>query len=140
MKRILVLFVTLLAISPGLCAQTNAPVPDDRLLAVFDADHLEKLRTESPLQLHRYNYYLDNGWFIVDIPAGKEAGALQFPVVHIEDPEHLNIFVAQRELALKRVFDRPTYYRLEGTDKVLVLRAEKTFARMFDAERRKRGF
>ena len=130
----------LLVFAAPLAAQDQALRPDERLLTVFDAAHLEMLRTESPLQLLRYNYYLDHSWFLVKVPAEKAKGAEGFPVVHIADAQQLNILAAQRDLNLQRAFDRPTYYRLEGTDQVLVLRSEKEFARMFDAERRKRGF
>jgi hypothetical protein len=140
MKPIALILFAVCALSGKLAAQTAPLVPDERLLAVFEADHLEKLRTESPLQLLRYNFYLDHGWFWADIPAGKAKGAEGFQVIPLAGTDRINIFAVQRELNLQRAFDRPTYYRVEGTDKVLVLRAEKTFARLFDAERRKRGF
>ena len=140
MKRIVLILFVAGALSATLHAQTSPLIPDQRLLAVFDADHLEKLRTDSPLQLLRYNFYLDHGWFLTDIPPGKTKGAEGFEVIRLADTDRINILAVQRELNLSRAFDRPTYYRVEGTNKVLVLRAEKTFARLFDNERRKRGF
>lgn len=137
MKSIGIIFCALWLFVGSLSAQNAVLQTDNRLYAAFEKAHLELLKEKNPLQLLRYNYYLDHAWFLVAIPEGKSAGAEQFPVIRLADPQNANIFLAQEALGLKRHFDRPSYYRVEGTNQILVMRSEQEFVRMFNQERKK---
>ena len=98
---------------------------DDRLLAVYDANYLERLQTSNPFLLQRWNFYLENAWFIADLPEEKRTDQDQSIV--ISDLEQINILLLEKELGLKRDWDQYKMYPIEGTDKMLVYYPGKTF-------------
>lgn len=108
----------------------GTPSIDSRLLAVYTESHLLKLQAEQPFHLQYYNYFLDNGYEIQPIAAGKTT---TFPTVRIDNPEDFNILKLLEEQPLQRAYDKPTYYRIEGHDKLLILRSERDFIQALNA-------
>lgn len=97
---------------------------DNRLYDVFEATHLKSLQEKSPFHLAYYNYYLDHGYKIVELAAGKTS---TYPEIKIKKLDNLNILKLQNDLGLKRAYDQPTFYTIKGENKLLVLSAEKDF-------------
>ena len=113
-------------------AQTPAPartvVPDARLYAVFDSTYLETLRRDNPTLLLRWNFYLDNAFVVSDFPAEK-GNIGQYPLVEIPDLQNLNILVLEKNQPLARDWQKPVFYHIEGTNKVLMYFPGKDFNR-----------
>lgn len=99
---------------------------DQRLYDVFDASFLKKLQTDKSFHLHYYNFSLDNSYEIIEIPKEKN---MQLPKVEIKDLDKINILKLQQEQKLTKSYDAPTYYQIKGSDKILMIRSEKDFAK-----------
>lgn len=102
---------------------------DQRLYAVFEGDFLERLQRQSPSQLQYYNFFLDNIYEITELPEGKTAN---YPTVQITDLDNINILKLINDLQLKRDYNSPTIYAIPGTNKLLILIAEKEFVKKFN--------
>jgi hypothetical protein len=136
----LLLPLLLLSVLP-LSAQTPAPrllsleglvnvVPDIRLYAVFDSAYVENLRTANPALLLRWNFYLDNAFIVSDFPAEK-GDIAQLPAVQIPDLQDLNILVLEKTQRLARDWQKPVFYRIGDSNKVLMYFSGKDFNRKF---------
>jgi len=115
---------------------TSLPI-DSRLYDAFDGGYLENLRTGNPFLLQRWNFYLDNSWYLTALPAEKtEAGILS---IRIEDLDHINIFLLERKAQLHRDWDKQMVYRVEYTDQALVLIPGKEFTRRLNEHLNRAG-
>lgn len=117
----------LIAMAASLVAQAqpaSTPPIDSRLLEVYEESHLLQLQQNQPFHLQYYNYFLDNGYEIQAIPTGKST---TYPTVRIDNPDDFNILLVMEEQSLQRAYDRAMYYRIEGHDKLLILKAERDF-------------
>ncbi len=122
MKSIAILLFTIV-LSQNVFAQ-NETLIDERLYAVFEANYLEKLKSDNSFHLKYYNYYLDNGFEVITMAAEKKAS---YEIVEIKDVNNFNILKIQEEQELKRTYETPSFYRIKGTKKLLMLRSEKDF-------------
>jgi len=122
----------LLSLPLLLTAQSPYPaaVPDARLYAVFDSAYLQNIRRDNPALLLRWNFYLDNAFIISDFPAEK-GNVSQYPAVKISDLRDLNILLLEKEQPLARDWQKPVFYHIEGTNKVLMYFSGKDFNRKF---------
>lgn len=102
---------------------------DERLYEVYDSDYLGRIQSAQPVLIQRWNFYLDNAWFITEHTAEKSA---VFPEISIEDIDDFNIIKLIETQKLDRQMNSPTTYRIKGTTKLLVLRSEKQFAKLFN--------
>jgi len=116
----------------SMAQRSEAVTLDDRLHEVFDRSYLESLQTANPTLLQRWNYYLDHAWYLTDYPHGK--GKLDFPVVHIDDLEKINILQLEKEQHLQRDWRKRMKYRIEGTDKVLVYYSGEEFVQKLNQQ------
>lgn len=107
-----------------------APVPDARLYAVFDSVYLQNISRDNPTLLLRWNFYLDNAFIVSDFPPEK-GNASQYPGVKISDLRDLNILLLEKEQPLARDWQKPVFYHIEGTNKVLMYFSGKDFNRKF---------
>jgi hypothetical protein len=124
----LLLIATLSTLGMG---QTNTPTEiDARLFDVYEADYLENLLENNPFLIQRWNFFLDNSYYIMDLAAEK--GPQSLPVIQIDDLENLNILLLQKELELTRQHDKMTAYKIAGTDKALVFRSGKEFTELLN--------
>ncbi|MBP7699319.1 MAG: hypothetical protein KA101_01650 [Saprospiraceae bacterium] len=115
--------IVLLLLLPFLCfAQVTA---DSRLADVFESSYLSNLSDNHPLILQRYNYFLDNAYFIDVHPKGK--AQLNVPVIKLDANTQFNIIAVMREHKLKTSPDKRLYYRIENSDKVLVFYSTREF-------------
>ncbi|MFN8303720.1 MAG: hypothetical protein U0U46_14610 [Saprospiraceae bacterium] len=130
MRLLILLFFLLPATAVRLAAQKAAPSPDARLYEVYDADYLRQLQTQQPTLLYRLNYYLDHAFVVSEYPAEK-GDISQFPVLRIANPERFNILVVEKEQKVARDWEKPVFYRIEGTRKVLMYWPGKEFNQKF---------
>ncbi len=95
---------------------------DERLYEVFDADYLERLQTENPFLIKYYTFCLDNSYRIETLPSDKTTDLKE---VIIPDLGNMNILKILGEQQLQRASDYDVFYKIKGTDKVLVVIAGK---------------
>ncbi len=100
---------------------------DSRLYEVFETGYLNDLITENPFLIQRWNFYLDNSWYITDLP--KEKAKATYPVISIGDIDNINIFRIEKENDIKRDWNRQEVYQLEGQGKALVMVSGKEFTK-----------
>lgn len=126
MKGIITLFFLTLSILSFAQNKSSELVDiDERLLEVYDQDYLNNLQIQNPVLLKRWNYYLDNAYYIVDYP--KEKGNPDYPVIEVDDIKNINILVLERNQEMTRDFDRATKYKIKGSNQVLVYHSGKEF-------------
>ena len=130
MRLLILLFCLLPAASARLAAQTAAPQPDARLYEVYDADYLQRLQVQQPVLLYRLNYYLDHAYVVSEYPTEK-GDISQFPVLHVANPEQFNILLVEKEQQVARDWEKPVFYRIDGTRKVLMYWPGKEFNQKF---------
>ena len=108
-------------------AATITAQPDDRLYEVYDKAYLERLEELNPFVIQRWNFYLDNGFYIMDIPTDKPITPVGEVV--IEDLNKLNILQVEKEQQLTKSMTLPTFYKIKGQEKFLVYYAGKDFVK-----------
>lgn len=105
-------------------SHTTIPI-DSRLLEIYSGDYLENLQTANPFLLKRWNFYLDNSWYLTELPAVKEMAS--YETIRIEDLSSFNILSIERKFDLKRNWDKQLVCKIEDTKQVLVLLSGKAF-------------
>lgn len=124
MKRTLLFSLFALLLSITSFAQGNTIKPDARLQEIYSAEYLKSLQTNNPFLIQRWNYYLDNSYFITDIPEGKE---MDYPTVELDENQEINILKIEKEQNLSRDFKMRMYYQIKGTNRVLVFYSGERF-------------
>lgn len=132
MTRLLLplLLTAALRLSAQMPAPPHPAVPDARLYVVFDSTYLENISRDNPTLLLRWNFYLDNAFIVSDFPSQK-GNIAQYPAVRIPDLTSLNILALEKAQPLTRDWQKPVFYRIEDTDKVLMYFSGKDFNRKF---------
>lgn len=126
MKGILTLFLlTFSLLSFSQKKSSEIVEVDERLTAVYGKEYLTNLQNQNPVLLQRWSFYLDNAFYIVDFPTDK--GTPDYPTIEITDIDNMNIFLLEKNQKLTREFDKPTKYKIKGTNKVLVYYSGKEF-------------
>ena len=118
-----------MSFSKNIQAQDASISIDKRLYEVFDVTFLDNLKEKNPFHLQYYNFFLDNGYSVIDLPAGKKSS---YPEVKIDDLSNFNILKIQNEQQLKRSYEEPTVYKIKGSNQFLMLRSEKEFIKMLN--------
>jgi len=104
--------------------------PDVRLLAVYGEAYLQGLQSHNPMLLLRWQYYLDHAFVISEWP--QEKGDIQtLPVVRIEDVKNVNILALEQNQPLYRQWDKPVFFRINDSQKVLMYHSGSSFNRDF---------
>ncbi len=111
---------------------TNSLQIDGRLNDVFEKDYIEKVQKEEPFLIERWNFYLNNAFFISDNALRKNEVAAEYPSVQIPNLGSINILKLEKEQNLKHDFYTETIYKIAGTDKYLVYYAGKDFVEKFN--------
>ncbi|MEM1220623.1 MAG: hypothetical protein AAGH79_17000 [Bacteroidota bacterium] len=126
------LFVTS---SASLWAQSSESTPtiDDRLYDAYEADYLERIQQNHPVQLQRMNFFLDHAYYVTDYPSGK--GFENLPEIVINDLEKINIYNLMQAFEMTRDYETEKAYRIQGTQKALVFYTGKAFTKAFNATR-----
>lgn len=132
-KLLLALLIIYGSFAPSLLAQ-NAPTGtaavkiDPRLYEVFEKVDLDKWQKQDPFLIRRWNFYLDNAYYIVDealldekeLTTYGERPQRNYPLVEVTDFDNLNIIKLEREQSLTQHWEKQTFYRIKGTKKLLV--------------------
>ena len=113
--------------------QTDKLHIDSRLYAVYEKDYLEKVLIEDPFLIHRWNFYLDNAFFISDNPLSKDSDVKSYPSVSVDNLEQINILKLESEQNLKHDFYLETIYKIKNTNKYLVYLPGKDFVEKLNA-------
>lgn len=100
--------------------------PDQRLYEAYDAEYIDRLVTENPFLIKRWNFYLDNAFYIMDAIPGKTE---THPEIIISDIDNLNILLLEKELGLTHDFQRSTIYNIKDSNKCLVYWPGKKFVK-----------
>jgi hypothetical protein len=87
---------------------------DSRLLKKFDHGQLVSMEQNDPSKLKRYEYALDNGVYVTDLPTGKET---DLPVITVngDNPTFADLGLD--------IIKSNQYFKIEGTDKMLVVKS-----------------
>lgn len=98
---------------------------DDRLAEVYDKEYLTNLQSQNPFLLQRWSFYLDNSYYIVNFPSEK--GNPDYPIIEVADLDNMNILLLEKSQKMTRDFDKPSKYKIKGTNKILVYYSGKEF-------------
>ena len=124
------IFLFFSLVSFGIFAQSKH---DPRLLQTHDKDYLDRLELKSPAMYQKLNFYLDNTFHIVQYNRAKFKKNIQ--TIKVKDLSNINIFEVQRENNIKPDLNKKLSFRIEGTDKVLILESMNQFAKAFNEAR-----
>lgn len=89
---------------------------DERLLKVYSEQELTEIKKTNIGFFNALVYGLDNATYVSDLPSGKELGDLKT----ISLPSGHYSFAS---LGLKIVEDANQYYKIDGTNKMLVVKS-----------------
>jgi hypothetical protein len=112
MKAIFILLLTLL-VSGAVSAQQY----DQRLLNAYSTEELASISQEKPELLNILNYALDNACYFTEA-IGKDFSV--FPAIDLTDSKKVPCFA---ELGIKIIEDKSQFFRINGTNKVLVVKS-----------------
>lgn len=105
--------------------ETKEVIPDPRLKDYYPKEQLDKMVKNAPAMVEYMNFFLDNAYFITEIPPQKK---IEAPYVEIKDFNNINI----NALGLKREQNTRTYYKIAGTSKMLVCYSNEEFTKKFN--------
>ncbi len=143
-QKLIVLFVILLAITGKLNAQNQKDIfiPDSRLYECFDKTYIKQLKDKNPALIVYYNYYLDNSFFISELPSEK-INSNKIPKLKLlEKFKNSKTKIAKLNILkydVKRYYDRNSYYRMGTSNKVVVFYSEKEFMIKYNKHRKSLG-
>lgn len=100
---------------------------DQRLLSKFSKTELIEMQTVNPIAYAYWNFYVGNAFQIMDLPKEKANSHEIKGTVKIKDVNTINIF----DLHYNPLTKDYQYYRIEGTDKLLVILSEEQIKENF---------
>lgn len=109
----------LLVASLSISAQ-NTPDPDERLLAKYSQDELNQMIKSNPDEIRYLNFCADNAFYIAEFPKEKSEDK-NVGSISIKDVDNFNFF----ELGVEIIDNNYSFLKIEGTDKMLVVRSRK---------------
>ncbi len=128
----LTLMALLIWLGTAAMAQSNlentAPLPDQRLYQVYEADYIDQLLEHNPFLIKRWNFYLDHAFSIIDDVPGKTQYTSE---ISIDNLDEINILLLEKELGLTHSYDLPVIYKIKNTNKCLVYQPGEKFAEAF---------
>lgn len=137
-----VMAIMLQAIFSGAYSQEPNPVqkidPDARLVEAFGQSFADRLVEENPNLLVYYNYFLDNSYYITELPLDKAdflESLAKLPIAHDTDSKIINVL--KYEIKLK--FDKETYFRMSDSNKVMVFYTGEKLNEKYNEHRRALG-
>ncbi len=135
----LFVLVILMAFSSAILGQepVSKLTVDERLYNVFSESYIEDVKSTNPVLLLRWNFYLDNAFYITTFP--NEKGTPDYPVITIPDLNNINILALEKEQSLSRDWNKQSVYQIAGTNEVLVYYSGKKFSALFNKHRSKKS-
>lgn len=93
--------------------------PDARIYEAFDNEFVNELKSDNPTLILYYNYYLDNAYYISELPADKNEFLSSLTSLDLDENIKLSeINILKLKLDLN--FEQQTYYRIGKSDRVLI--------------------
>ncbi|MCF8370629.1 MAG: hypothetical protein K9H64_03335 [Bacteroidales bacterium] len=145
MKKTFFLFVMAIALSAfhtEAWSQEHNPVqkidPDSRLVEAFGQSFADRLVQENSNLLVYYNFFLDNSYYITELPDDKAdffESLTKLPIAPDTDPKNINVL--KYEIKLK--FDKETYFRMSDSNKVMVFYSGEKLNEKYNEHRRALG-
>ncbi len=126
MKNCLLLFFLSFSILSLAQNTQESVVPDERLFQVYEKEYIDGLVNENPFLIKRWNFYLDNAFYVTDEVIEKNNN---FPTVVISNINTINILLLEKEHKIQKDWDKLMAYKIVGTDKLLVYYAGKDFTK-----------
>lgn len=137
-----VMSIMLQAILFGAWSQENNPnanpTPDARLIDAFGQSFADRLMQENTNLLVYYNFFLDNSYYITELPADKSdflESLAKLPIAPETDQKDINVL--KYELTLK--FDKEIYFRMSESNKVMVFYEGEKLNEKYNTHRRALG-
>ncbi len=93
---------------------------DKRLEQKYSVAELKKIQKENPQQLQYLNFVVDKGFTVMPYPKSKGTPKEILGEVTVKDLKNINIY----ELGLDVLKDNWQYYKIKGTDELLVIYSE----------------
>lgn len=121
-------FILFLGISVSAFSQADF---DKRLLERFSEEQIQALTLEQSPALDYWNYYLDHGYEIVDVPTGKTTTASQFPEIKYKSKEKFNVL----DLGVSMDAKTKKYFKIRGSNQLLMLYSRDEFSQLFNEYR-----
>lgn len=109
--------LAIILVLAGVTLNVSAQNPTDRDTRLADRFSKKELKSLSQEELNYWTFYLDNSYLIVDIPKEKPdavPASIKLPGLEKKD---INVF----KLGLNTHEFARDYFRIEGTDKMLVV-------------------
>lgn len=128
--RIISIILFLQFFGAAIFAQSNH---DPRLIETHDIEYLDRLKTNNPAYYQRLDFYLDHSFYIGDYDETKFGKDL--PSINILDINDINIYIVKKRNNIDNDRLKQIPYRIEGTDKVLILESMTRFYKAFNKSR-----
>ncbi len=93
--------------------------PDARIYDAFDDKFVDELTVDNPALILYYNYYLDNAFYISELPVDKNEFLANLTSLDLDENvkiSEINIL----KLKLDLNFEQQTYYRIGKSDRVMI--------------------
>ncbi|MGB3946944.1 MAG: hypothetical protein WBM13_03095 [Bacteroidia bacterium] len=116
----------LLSITYTVNSQTNNY--DTRLLSKFSDKELSEMKVNAPATLNYWNFYVANAYQIMDLAAEKALAHEIKGTLKIVDLNNINVFELNK-LPLAKDYQ---YYKIENTNKLLVIISEEQIKAKFN--------
>lgn len=101
---------------------------DKRLLAKFEEAQIQSLLEKNPEVIAYWTYFLDHGYEVVDIPSEKAESVTE--VISLgRNKSNFNILATE----VGTPGEHPRYFRIAGTNQMLVVRSNDDFIQKFKA-------
>lgn len=118
--------IFLLSLTHPVKSQTNNY--DTRLLSKFSDKELLEMKSNAPETLNYWNFYVANAYQIMDLAAEKAVAHEIKGTLKIVDTKNINVFELNKIPLVKDY----QYYKIESTNKLLVIISEEQIKAKFN--------
>lgn len=112
MKHFLILTISLLT-----CGYSISQKVDETLSKKYSSEEMKTLKKVDSKKYELINFSLQNACYVIDNPSGKNT--VEFQVISVPNMNKLNF----QDLGLSIIEDQNQYFRIEGTNKLLVVKS-----------------
>jgi hypothetical protein len=106
-----------LVLSSAVMAQKH----DGRLDVKYSKEDITKMMKDAPDQYQSLIFDLDKAWYVTDFPKEKAGQSDRSKAIQLNDIENVNIL----ELNIEILDNDYQYFRINGGDRMLVIRSRK---------------
>jgi GT2 family glycosyltransferase len=138
MKNFLLVLFGLLPLPMLLHAQ-NQPAKttiDPRIYTAYEREYVDRVAQSNPFLIQYWTFYLENAYFITDMPSEKTDDAMEYTTIKIDNLNNINILQLEKKYPMKHDWDTLKAYRIEGTSKLLVYHPGRLFVEKLNAYRK----